>query len=96
MNIISKLLAYFNLLIRENSHHLSVSFHFYYVYKPNFVFITKLVTNDKYLSVVRVTTTIKRHFRVASDTALHQSKDFAVSPSYLYEIIPEGILWLSP
>jgi len=33
---------------------------------------------------------------VQSGTALHQSKDFAVSFSYFYEIIPCGILWLSP
>ncbi len=39
---------------------------------------------------------IKRHSEIALGTALHRSKDFAVSLLYLYRITPEGALQLSP
>ena len=51
--------------------------------KPNFVLCD-------HLSGMRITAHLERHSLIAQSTALHRSKDFAVSPVCFHTIIPEG------
>jgi hypothetical protein len=52
--------------------------------------------DDMHLSSPAIARRVKRHFRIAADTALHRGKDFAVSLLHFCKTIPCGILRLSP
>lgn len=62
------------------------AFSYVSVYKPNSVFASS--ANDSHLSGIVVADNLKRHFRIATDTALHTGKDFAVSSAYFYATTP--------
>ena len=51
--------------------------------------------HDSHLSGTFVAKCLKRHFRIATDTALHSGKSFAVSLPRFHGHIPEGTLRLS-
>ena len=90
---------------KEKSHQLRRDFSLcLYVYKPNSVSSSSLEkwswTISIYLAPRLLSGSSGTSLDYSRDTALHQSKDFAVSLSCFHEITPlfynSGVLWLSP